>query len=190
MKVLKAKGIEIQRIKAKQSKISSITHQLQSFAFKDPELKYLGQKVSTLTYGLSPDCANFEKAFVSYMKSVYLQKDKSIFKLDQLPAEKFAESLGLPGAPKIKFLDKGVTQKKKNAPLAVQQLSSSAESGGEDPSSEDDDTKPDTRQHKPVGQLCHFRFGGSDYRPAKCCSNEIRSHVRKKKSKYILRTLQ
>ena len=46
------------------------------------------------------------KAFKSYMRSVYLQKDKSIFKIEGLPADLFAESLGLPGAPKIKFLSR------------------------------------------------------------------------------------
>lgn len=37
------------------------------------------------------------------MKSVHIQKDKSIFKIDELPAEAFAESMGLPGAPQIKL---------------------------------------------------------------------------------------
>jgi ATP-dependent RNA helicase DDX10/DBP4 len=51
------------------------------------------------------------QAFVSYMRSIYVHKDKSIFKLDQLPSERFADSLGLPGAPKIKFLNKDHTKK-------------------------------------------------------------------------------
>ena len=38
------------------------------------------------------------------MRSVYLHKDKSIFKIEELPVDVFAESLGLPGTPKIKFL--------------------------------------------------------------------------------------
>ncbi len=38
------------------------------------------------------------------MRSVYLQSDKSIFKVDELPAEEFAATLGLPGTPKIKFV--------------------------------------------------------------------------------------
>ncbi len=38
------------------------------------------------------------------MRSVYLQSDKSIFKVDKLPAEEFAAALGLPGTPKIKFV--------------------------------------------------------------------------------------
>lgn len=47
------------------------------------------------------------------MKSVHLQKDKSIFDLTQLPVEAFAASLGLPGAPQIKFI--GQAHQKKNA---------------------------------------------------------------------------
>jgi ATP-dependent RNA helicase DDX10/DBP4 len=46
VRALKTKGVEIERIKAKQSKVASISHQLQNFAFKEPEIKYLGQRVS------------------------------------------------------------------------------------------------------------------------------------------------
>jgi ATP-dependent RNA helicase DDX10/DBP4 len=46
------------------------------------------------------------------MRSIYLHKDKAIFKLAELPAERFAQSLGLPGAPKIKFLNKELTKQK------------------------------------------------------------------------------
>ena len=49
------------------------------------------------------------------MRSVYLQKNKSVFKVEELPAERFAASLGLPGAPKIKFLAKEAAKKRKNA---------------------------------------------------------------------------
>jgi ATP-dependent RNA helicase DDX10/DBP4 len=37
------------------------------------------------------------------MKSIYLQKDRNTFDLSQYPAEEFAASMGLPGAPQIKF---------------------------------------------------------------------------------------
>lgn len=59
------------------------------------------------------------------MRSVYLQKDKSIFKVTELPADKFAASLGLPGAPKIKFLKKA--NAKKNASHAAAPASDSDE---------------------------------------------------------------
>jgi ATP-dependent RNA helicase DDX10/DBP4 len=44
-KVLKSKGIDPEKIKAKQSKTLSIKDQLQSFCFQSPEIKYLGQRV-------------------------------------------------------------------------------------------------------------------------------------------------
>ncbi|KAF7342043.1 RNA helicase [Mycena venus] len=100
---LAKKGIEVQRIKAKMSKVQSIENQLQNLCFQDPEIKYLGQR-----------------AFVSYLRSIHLHKDKATFKLAELPAERFAESLGLPGAPKIKFLSKEVAKQKKNKSRAVE----------------------------------------------------------------------
>jgi ATP-dependent RNA helicase DDX10/DBP4 len=57
---------------------------------------------------------------VSYMRSVYLHKDKSIFKIDDLPVERFAESLGLPGAPKIKFLSNEAVKRRKNASRTIE----------------------------------------------------------------------
>ncbi|KAH7882996.1 DEAD-domain-containing protein [Phlebopus sp. FC_14] len=96
--VLHKKGVKIENVKIRASKTQSIQNQLQKLAFQDPEIKYLGQR-----------------AFISYVRSVYVHKDKSIFRVDELPVEKFAESLGLPGAPKIKFLSRDEAKKQKNA---------------------------------------------------------------------------
>ena len=96
---LELKKIPIERINVRQNKQTSIKNQLQNMCFKDPTLKYLGQK-----------------AFASYTRSVHLQKDKEIFKLDKLPLEDFARSLGLPGAPKIKFIKGDDAKARKNAP--------------------------------------------------------------------------
>jgi ATP-dependent RNA helicase DDX10/DBP4 len=54
------------------------------------------------------------------LRSIHLHKDKAAFNLAELPAERFAESLGLPGAPKIKFLSKEVAKQKKNKSRAVE----------------------------------------------------------------------
>ncbi|ODV93163.1 hypothetical protein PACTADRAFT_4950 [Pachysolen tannophilus NRRL Y-2460] len=89
IKRLTSKKIDIKKLNIKNNKKKQIHQQLQSLCFKDPELKYLGQR-----------------AFMSYFKSIFIQKDKEVFKFDQYPAEEFAKSLGLPGAPKIKFLNK------------------------------------------------------------------------------------
>ncbi|KAI9829862.1 MAG: ATP-dependent RNA helicase dbp4 [Sarea resinae] len=99
LKRLEQKKVPIERINVRQNKQQSIQNQLQNMCFKDPELKYLGQK-----------------AFVSYVRSIHVQKDKEIFKMDQLPLEEFSASLGLPGAPRIKFMKGDDAKKIKNAP--------------------------------------------------------------------------
>ncbi|MCJ1351229.1 MAG: ATP-dependent RNA helicase dbp4 [Icmadophila ericetorum] len=95
---LKHKKVPIEKINVRQKKQQSICNQLQNMCFKDPELKYLGQK-----------------AFVSYVRSVHIQKDKEIFKIDELPLEEFSASLGLPGAPRIKFQKGDNAKELKNA---------------------------------------------------------------------------
>lgn len=53
--------------------------------------------------------------------------------MDELPAERFAESLGLPGMPKVKFLSRELAKKKKNASHAALEQARKAEaSDGED----------------------------------------------------------
>ncbi|KAI0089434.1 DEAD-domain-containing protein [Irpex rosettiformis] len=126
---LEKKGISIDKIKIKSSKTQSIENQLQRLAFQDPAIKYLGQR-----------------AFVSYLRSVHVQKDKSIFKLEELPLQRFAESLGLPGAPKIKFLNKEIAKRKKNtshivANTAPQVQPPKIEESEDDSEESDEDTE-------------------------------------------------
>jgi len=85
--------IPITDIQARSAKVQHIAPQLQSFLFQDVELKHLAQK-----------------AFVSYVRSVHLHKDKSMFDLAALPLPEYAASLGLPGAPKIKFIREAQAQ--------------------------------------------------------------------------------
>jgi ATP-dependent RNA helicase DDX10/DBP4 len=40
------KGLQVNKIKIRQSKTQSIENQLQKLCFEDPEIKYLGQRVS------------------------------------------------------------------------------------------------------------------------------------------------
>ena len=113
IKRLEQKKVAVEKINVRQKKQQSIKNQLQNMCFKDPELKYLGQK-----------------AFVSYVRSIHIQKDKEIFQLNKLPLEDFSASLGLPGAPKIKFLKGDNAKNLKNAPR--QAVSSSEDEGDED----------------------------------------------------------
>lgn len=50
-----------------------------------------------------------QKAFITYLRSIHIQKDKEVFDLTKLPVDEFSASLGLPLTPKIVFLN----QKKK-----------------------------------------------------------------------------
>lgn len=114
LKRLEQKKVPIQHTKPRQKKQQSVKNQLQNMCFQDPELRYLGQK-----------------AFVSYTKSLYVQKDKEIFKVTEYDLEGYAASLGLPGAPKIKFMKGDDAKKIKNAPRAA--LSSDDDSDEEAP---------------------------------------------------------
>ncbi|PWY98152.1 LOW QUALITY PROTEIN: DEAD-domain-containing protein [Testicularia cyperi] len=124
---LASKSIPVNRIKPKESKTQSIQNQLQSFAFQEPQIKHLAQK-----------------AFVSYVRSIYLQKNKDTFDVTALPLEAFATALGLPGAPKVKFAEKA---KKAAAYKQAQQVTvgangskrASAPDGVDDHNDDDDD---------------------------------------------------
>lgn len=71
------------------------------------------------------------------MRSIHLQKDKGVFKFDELPLEEFASSLGLAGAPQVKFMSKDASSSKKNAVRAAQHVELLNES-----SSDDEDEEP------------------------------------------------
>lgn len=112
LKRLESNKIDIKIMNIKQKNKKSIRPQLQSLCFKDPQMKNLGQR-----------------AFISYYRSVYVQKDKEIFKIDALPTEKFAESLGLPGAPKIKIKGGEGSKEKKNMSRQLVTLNKADENG-------------------------------------------------------------
>lgn len=121
---LSQRKVPIQRVNVREKKKVTITNAIQDMCFKNPDLKYLGQK-----------------AFISYTRSVHLQKDKGVFDLSKLDLDAYATSLGLPGAPQIKFRKGahgggGTTaaagddeiKRLKNAPRGAQGLSSDSES--------------------------------------------------------------
>ncbi|OJK04646.1 hypothetical protein ASPACDRAFT_109417 [Aspergillus aculeatus ATCC 16872] len=125
LKSLEQKKVQVERINVKANKQQSIKDQLQNMCFKDPELKYLGQK-----------------AFISYVKSIYVQKDKETFDVKNLKLEEFAASLGLPGAPRIKFIKGEDTKERKNAPRLAAYASS-------DDESDEDGEKKKTKKEEP-----------------------------------------
>lgn len=111
---LETRNIPISKLKVKESKRKAIQDKLQALCFSDPEIKYLGQK-----------------AFITYVRSIYLQHDKNIFNVEDLPLEEFAASLGLPGAPKLKINANAVAdaKKRKNIPHSILRLQKTNEDG-------------------------------------------------------------
>ena len=116
LKRLESKRVPVEMINARQKKKQSIKSQLVHMCFQDPELKYLAQK-----------------AFTTYTKSLYIQKDKEIFNIKNYDLEAFAASLGLPGAPKIKFIkdDSNDNADKKRKHQSRQELEASEDSDEE-----------------------------------------------------------
>lgn len=90
-------------IKAKARKL--IRPQLQLLCFHDPVMKNLGQR-----------------AFILYARLVHVQHDREVFRFDELPWDKYAELLGLPGAPQIKLGSGNAAKERKNQLRQLLQL--------------------------------------------------------------------
>ncbi|KAG0500650.1 hypothetical protein HPP92_000722 [Vanilla planifolia] len=85
--------IPIKLKKVKSEKMEQISGSLASLLVKYPDMQQLAKR-----------------AFVTYVKSVNLQKDKEVFDVFKLPLEDYSASLGLAIIPKIRF----ISQKMKN----------------------------------------------------------------------------
>ncbi|KAJ1916903.1 ATP-dependent RNA helicase dbp4 [Tieghemiomyces parasiticus] len=125
---LKEKKVPVEPIKVKDSRTTSIRQKLQYLCFQDPEMKYLGQK-----------------AFITYLRSVFLQKNKKVFDVHALPAEEYAASLGLPGAPRIKFNKKS---NDKNQDRALKRLLADLSDSEDEP-----EAKRTKASEKPVSKV-------------------------------------
>ncbi|XP_073227769.1 probable ATP-dependent RNA helicase DDX10 [Porites lutea] len=86
---LEAKKIPINKIRVNPKKLGSIQKKLEAFCAQDQEIKQWAQK-----------------SIVSYARSVFLQSNKKIFDVNKLPLDEYAQSLGLPNPPRIRFLKK------------------------------------------------------------------------------------
>ncbi|KAK4134680.1 DEAD-domain-containing protein [Trichocladium antarcticum] len=114
LKRLEHKKVHVTKVNVRENKKKDTKNEIQSLCFQSPDLKYLGQK-----------------AFISYTRSVFLQKDKEVFKFEKLDLDGYAASLGLPGAPQIKFRKGEDIKRIKNASRAAMSSGSDTESDGE-----------------------------------------------------------
>ncbi|XP_026361594.2 probable ATP-dependent RNA helicase DDX10 [Ursus maritimus] len=96
------KKVPVKEIKINPEKLIDVQKKLESFLAQDQDLKERAQR-----------------CFVSYIRSVYLMKDKEIFDVNKLPIPEYALSLGLAVAPRVRFLQK--MQKQHTKELVVSQ---------------------------------------------------------------------
>ncbi|KAG9467095.1 hypothetical protein GDO78_015631, partial [Eleutherodactylus coqui] len=92
---LEEKKVPINEIKINPEKLLDVQGRLEAFLAQEQEMK---------------ECA--QRCFVSYLRSVYLMKDKEVFDVFRLPLAQYAGSLGLAVAPRVRFLQKAQNSKK------------------------------------------------------------------------------
>ncbi|XP_036114067.1 probable ATP-dependent RNA helicase DDX10 [Molossus molossus] len=102
MQQLLQKKVPVKEIKINPEKLIDVQKKLESFLAQDQDLKERAQR-----------------CFVSYIRSIYLMKDKAVFDVSKLPIPEYAMSLGLAVAPRVRFLQK--MQKQPTKELIVSQ---------------------------------------------------------------------
>ncbi|KAL5101327.1 hypothetical protein RYX36_005654 [Vicia faba] len=91
---LEAAKVPVHLVKPKKEKLQPVSSLLASLLVKYPELQQRAQR-----------------AFVTYLRSIHLQKDKEIFDILKLPIDEYSASLGLPMTPKIRFINQKIKSK-------------------------------------------------------------------------------
>ncbi|XP_061593376.1 probable ATP-dependent RNA helicase DDX10 [Cololabis saira] len=86
---LEGKKVPITKIQVNPEKVQSVEQKLQAFLAQEKEQKERAQR-----------------CFMSYLRSVYLMKNKDVFDVCKLQLQPFALSLGLAVAPRVRFLSK------------------------------------------------------------------------------------
>ncbi|KDP39119.1 hypothetical protein JCGZ_00876 [Jatropha curcas] len=88
--------VPIQFIKANTKRLQPVSGLLSALLVQDKDMQDLAKR-----------------AFITYIRSIYIQKDKEVFDVMQLPIDEFSASMGLPMTPKLRFLNQKIKGKKK-----------------------------------------------------------------------------
>ncbi|XP_067280815.1 probable ATP-dependent RNA helicase DDX10 [Pseudorasbora parva] len=157
---LQEKKVPINKIQVNPEKLVSVQQKLEAFLAQEIEQKERAQR-----------------CFVSYLRSVYLMKNKDVFDVFQLKLPEYAVSLGLAVAPRVRFLSKAQQQKSGAAQddsgaaghesedelqsfkakfEGQQPESSQSEEEEDDDDDDDDDDDEEEETLKPSALLCGF----------------------------------
>ncbi|XP_052444312.1 probable ATP-dependent RNA helicase DDX10 [Carassius gibelio] len=155
---LQEKKVPINKIKVNPEKLVCVQQKLEAFLAQEKEQKERAQR-----------------CFVSYLRSVYLMKNKDVFDVFQLKLPEYAMSLGLAVAPRVRFLSKaqqqksGVTEDHRGAAghesedeLKSFKAQLKGEQSQSSQSEDDDEDDGDEEETKPAALLCGFNEEDED----------------------------
>lgn len=101
---------------------------LSKFFQVNPEkLQNVQQKLEAFLAQEKEQKERAQRCFVSYLRSVYLMKNKEVFDVFKLQTHEYALSLGLAVAPRVRFLSKAQAQRDKNERQRVKEQSEEEE---------------------------------------------------------------
>uniref|UniRef100_A0A8C5FNJ7 ATP-dependent RNA helicase n=1 Tax=Gadus morhua TaxID=8049 RepID=A0A8C5FNJ7_GADMO len=137
---LQDKKVPINKIQVNPEKLQNVQLKLEAFLAQEMDQKERAQR-----------------CFVSYLRSVYLMKNKNVFDVFQLKMHEFALSLGLAVAPRVRFLNKAQVQKKpEDAELTQFKAKLRGEvSGKERKTSETEEDEKDSSPALFLGAACN-----------------------------------
>lgn len=95
---LQEKKVPINKIQVNAEKLQNVQQKLEAFLAQEKEQKERAQR-----------------CFVSYLRSVYLMKNKEVFDVFKLQIQEYALSLGLAVAPRVRFLSRAQAQRAEKA---------------------------------------------------------------------------
>uniref|UniRef100_A0A673H2C3 ATP-dependent RNA helicase n=1 Tax=Sinocyclocheilus rhinocerous TaxID=307959 RepID=A0A673H2C3_9TELE len=159
---LQEKKVPINKIKVNPEKLVCVQQKLDAFLAQEKEQKERAQR-----------------CFVSYLRSVYLMKNKGVFDVFQLKLPEYAMSLGLAVAPRVRFLNKAQQQKSgvaqddgaagrmsedelKSFKAQLKGECSKSQSSQSEEEEEDDDDEEEKESLKPAALLCGFNEEDED----------------------------
>ncbi|CAH1636675.1 unnamed protein product [Spodoptera littoralis] len=126
------------------------------------------KKIETLLSDSMELKQSAQRAFVSYLKSVFLMKNKEIFNVQLLDTDSYARSLGLIVPPYIKFLKKQqYAQKKQENNNVIEKLKAKTESDKEDSDQSEEEVTDINVEKKPEKQKIKERFVKFDFHNVK-----------------------
>ncbi|XP_063043537.1 probable ATP-dependent RNA helicase DDX10 [Engraulis encrasicolus] len=125
---LKERRVPINKIQINPEKLLSVQEKLESFLAQEMEQKERAQR-----------------CFVSYLRSIFLMKNKQVFDVTRIKLPEYAASLGLAVAPRVRFLNKVEKPGQENlegkthVKMDVKAENDQAEDSSDDQRSEDED---------------------------------------------------